>query len=348
MTTPWYCTREDVRAATEAEDTSSNNASIDNAVAAATRDVEKFLHRVFWPRQTTKYFDWPVMSGASTWRVWLNEHEVISVSSLVSAGTAITSNKYFLEPVNSGPPYNRIEIDLATSSSFNTGSTYQRNVSVTGLFGYSDDSASAGTLASGINDTAGSLTASDSSLLGVGDLLQIGTERMVITGRSLADTGAKIAVAGDLTSSKSDVLVALDSANVHAGEQIRIDAELMTVVDVAGSNLIVNRSQGGSVLAAHAAGATVYAPRTVNVLRGSGGTTAASHSGSATMTRWLAPGPVHDLTLAEALVKLGYQSSQYSKQVGVEGNTTVIGTGLAALREQVYTGYGRKNRMRAV
>jgi hypothetical protein len=84
-------------------------------------------------------------------------------------------------------------------------------------------------------------------------------------------------------------------------EAILIDAERMLITDIAGNNLIVKRGWDGTVLAPHTTGAHVYAPRSLAVRRAVLGTIASTHTLGTAVARWDPPGPVNQLTIAEAL-----------------------------------------------
>lgn len=128
----WYATRESVKDALDVKETARNNSQIDRCIEAASRSVEGQLHRKFYPYTSTRYFPWPVRdSGAFS--LYFDEHELVSVSTFLSGGTTITSDDYFLEPVNSGPPYKWVEIDLSSSAFFDSGDTYQRSIAITGV-----------------------------------------------------------------------------------------------------------------------------------------------------------------------------------------------------------------------
>ncbi|WP_234429896.1 hypothetical protein, partial [Streptomyces sp. AV19] len=154
-----------------------------------------------------------------------------------------------------------------------------------------------------------------------------------------------------LTASAADVSITVSTltAAPAVDEVILIDSERMLVVDVAGSVLTVKRAWDGSVLAAHAAGADIYAPRTLTVTRGALGTTAAAMSAGDDIYRWDPPGPVRELTVAEALTSLLQGQSGYARVVGSgEAQREASGRGLRDLRESVYASHGRKARTRAV
>ncbi|MFI1472037.1 hypothetical protein [Streptomyces wuyuanensis] len=349
----WYATREDIKGALDSKETARSNAQIDRALESASRGVEALCHRRFYPELATKHFDWPDGQRARPWRLWLNDSEVISVTSLSSGGTTIAGADYFLEPNTSGPPYNRIEIDLDSSAAFGGGSTHQRDVTITGLFGYRDDETSVGTLASAVASASAStvtVSGAASAVLGVGSVLRVDSERLLVTARAMADTGQNLAADIDLQMKTTAVPVA-DGTAFGVGEVILIDAERMLIVDIAGNTLIVKRAWDGFPNAAHTSGADIYAARSLTVARGALGTTAATHDSGATVHRWDPPGPVRSLTIGETLNTLTLEQAGYSLvlrsgETGSERNRDQ--RGLNALREQVYTSHGRKARIRGV
>lgn len=348
-TTPTYATREEIKAELDVKETARSNARIDRALADATDAVHGLCHRVFYPEQDTRYFDWPGPQHARPWRLWLDANEVISVTTLTSGGTTIVAADYFLEPNQYGPPYNRIEIDLDSSAAFGGGDTHQRDITVTGLFGYKNDETTLGATAEALDDseTGVDVDATTSAAVGVGSLLRIDTERVIVTGRAQLDTGQTLGGAG-LTNQNNAVTVTVQSGPTFAaGETILIDGERMRVDEIAGSTLVVTRAWDGSTIAAHSVGATIYAPRTLTVARGALGTTAATHLTAATVHRWDAPGPVRQLCVAEALTDLLQGRSGYARTAGSgEGEREVSGRGVADLRKRVYVSHGRKARTR--
>lgn len=354
MTTPWYATRESVMQALDSKLTARNSAQIDRALESASRDVEQLCHRTFYPELDTRSWDWPDSQSGTSWRLWLDNHEVISVTTLTSGGTTIASTDYFLEPNRSGPPYNRLEIDLASSASFGGGDTHQRDISITGLFGYRNDETSVGTITEALDasETGVDVDGTAAALLGVGSVIRVDSERMLVTGRTMADTGQNLGGAG-LTAQANSVTVAVSDGTAYAmDEVILIESERMLIVDIAGNQLTVKRAWDGSVLAAHAAGVDIYALRTLTVQRGALGTTAATHSSSAPILRWDPPGPVRDLTIAEAVAQVTNELSGYARvRKSGDGGTSeraMDATALKGLRDRVYASHGRKGRVRAV
>lgn len=349
-TTPFYATREEIKAELDVKETARSNARIDRALADATDAIHGLCHRVFYPTTATKYFDWPGSQNGTSWRLWLDASEVISVTALSSGGTVIASTDYFLEPNQYGPPYNQIQIDLDSSAAFGGGDTHQRDVSVTGLFGYRNDETTAGTIAEALDasETGVDVDAATSAAVGVGSLLRIDGERLIVTGRAQLDTGQNLG--GNLTAANSNVSVSVTDGTAYAvDEVILIDSEKMRIDDIAGNTLTVTRPWDGTTLAAHTAGADIYAPRTLTVVRAALGTTAATHLTAATVYRWDPPGPVRQLCVAEAVTDLLQGRSGYARTAGSGDNEReVSGRGLGDLRKRVYVSHGRKARTRAV
>lgn len=353
----WYCTREDVQDALDTRDAAHSFMSADRAAAAATEAVNQLLNRHkhgLQPRVATRYFDWPGNNYSAPTRLWLDENELIELTSLTAGGTALTSGEYFLEPVNSGPPYTYIEINLNSQGSFSNAGTTQRAIAAVGLFGYWDEQKAAGTLGAAQNGTQTTVQVSDASLVGVGDILAVGDERQVVTGRSPVDTTQNLGA--DMAALKNVVALPVsDGTQFHVGEIVLIDSERMKVSEVAGNTLTVIRGYDGSVLAAHTTGADIYAYRLLVVERGALGTTAAAHLQGDTVTKWEVPSLVKSLAIAEALTftqqeAAGYGRRTYSDEAERDSAGTELfsGRGLTDIRRACRLRYGRNFRKRAV
>lgn len=355
MAEPVYATREDVMRALDSKLTARNAAQIDRALQSASRDVDALCHRRFYPEQDTRSWDWPDSQQGTSWRLWLDDSELISVTTLTSGGTTIAASDYFLEPNRSGPPYNRVEIDLGSSAAFGGGSTHQRDITITGLWGYKNDETTAGALAAEVSSTSAttvSVNGAAAATLGVGSVIRVDSERMLVTGRAMADTTQNLGT--DIDQQLKTVTIPVASgAAFTTDEVILIDGERMLIVDIAGNNLIVKRAWDGSANAAHTSGADIYALRSLTVERGALGTTAATHSNGAAVTRWDPPAPVRLLTIAEAINTVTMEQAGYSKvlRTGESGGSSERNRdqkGIERLREQVYASHSRKARVRAV
>lgn len=344
-----YATRESVKSALDSAETARNNRQVDRALESASRTVEGLLKRRFYPWTGTRYKDWPNQQYARAWRLWLDADELVSLATLVAGSVTIPATDYFLEPKNIGPPYSRIEIDLDSASTFSSSGTPQRAIAITGVFGYTAEEESVGTLAATLSSSATGASPTWTADVGVGDIVHVDSERMIVTDRTMVDSTQNLGGSG-LAAQANAVTVAVSNGAVFLlGQTILIDSERMLIVDVAGNNLTVKRAWDGSVLAAHSTNADIYALTGIVVSRGQLGTTAAAHSSGATIYRHVVPGLVRELTIAEALTTLGQQTSSYATKVSSgDGERDAGGVGLPDLRDKAIARYGRRARKRAI
>lgn len=334
---PWYVSADKVARALDSKETARNQIEIERAVSAASRSVDGDLLRRFYPEVATYSFARPAGCG----RVLFLDNEIdvdlVSLGTLTVDGAAVAADDFDLLPAD-GPPFSRIE--FGTSVSF--GSTRRPIRAADTTWGYDDRTASAGDLAAAISDTTGTgVDVTDSAVIGVGDLLNIETERVVVTDRAMLDTGQDLAA--DLAASVADTTVTVaDGTGYSVGEVLLVDSERMLVVDIAGNDLTVRRAWDGSVLAAHTAPTDILALRRLTVERGVLGTTAATHTQGTAVTRQVYPGPVVAYTVALALQELLGESSGYGREVAVSGSGTQVGgRGLDQIRDDARRGYRR-------
>lgn len=343
----FYCTREDIRSALDFAFTSKDNKRIDTAIESASRDIEENqLNRKFYPQVATKYFDWPDdLQYADPWRLYFDDLDCISLTSLTIGGATISSNDYILRPENSGPPYEWLELDRTSTAAF--AGNQQQNIVGIGLWGFDNNTEVAGTLVGGINDSVTTLVCSDSSLIGVGNILYVGTERMLVTDKTMVTTSQTLQT--PLTASKADVSVAVaDGTAYHVGETILLDSERMLINDIAGNTLTVERAYDATVLATHT-GSTVYAPRTLQVTRSALGTTGAAHLNGVNLNIQKIHPLVRELCIAEVVNTLEQRSSAYARTIGSgESIRNASGAGIADIRKRAYNALARKGRVYAV
>lgn len=346
---PWYSSRESVKGALDFAETARNNAAVDRAVAAASRQVDRLCNRRgFWPLTATRRFDWPSLASPTPGRIWLDGDLLIQLTAATSGAVALDVADVLLYP-DAGPPYSRVEIDRSTSTSFGLGQTSQRDVALTGVWGDTLDTDPAGALAGAVvSTTATSVTVTDSAAVGVGDLLVVDSERLLVAGKAMTTTGQTVAGGGLAAAAAANTLT-LDSGTGIVGEVLLIDSERVRVDDVAGAVLTVKRGWDGTTLAAHTAGAVVRAPRQLTVVRGAAGTTAATHADAAAVARHAYPALVVQLTVAEACAALLAEGAGWARQAGAgERKQDAVAGGLEGLREDVVEQHGRRTRARAV
>lgn len=353
ITQPCYCTREQVKGALEVLESARANQIVDRAIESARDAVEALTRRRFTPWEGTRYFPWPWHDYGTPWVLWLNADELVSVTTLTSGGVTIGAADYFLEPANDGPPYRRVEADLSSASAFSGGDTHQRAIAITGVFGYRDDAETVGTLSGALAASATAspaLTWNDAlANVGVGTLLKVDAERMLVTGRTMEDTTQNVGGSGLTAANNNVALTVTSGAAFHIDETLLIESERMRVVDIAGNVLTVRRAQDGSVLAAHAAGVDIYALTGVTVARAQRGTSLAAHDSGATVTRHVVPALVRDLAIAYAQTQVMQEGAGYARVAGSGDNQReMIGRGLAVMEQETVERHGRQILVRAV
>jgi hypothetical protein len=331
-----YITRGDVLSAIgDSSPTARGTGVVDRALDSGSRAVEALCHRVFYPTSGTRS-----LQRASTGEhLWLDANELVSATSISVDGSTVDPLDYQVWP-NTGPPYTSLRFD--SDRAFTSDSV----ILVTGVFGACNDQIPAGALAAAITTTTQTqITVTDGSLVDVGALLTIDSERLQVTETTWVD-GAQT---GSLAANQAAQTLAVASgAAWHVGERLLIDSERLLVTDIAGNNLTVKRAVEGSTLAAHST-AAVYVARSATVVRGVTGTTAATHLISAPITRLQAPALVRSMSLAEAVNTVLQETGGYSREAGA-GDTKrpASGGGLDSIRASTYAAHGRKGRTRSV
>lgn len=372
---PCLCNREDVKRALDIEGiTATSDNRIDRALTTVADTVEAQMHRTFYPLDASRFLDWPNHQYANPWRIWLEQWDLVAATSVESPrGTAIPLYQIFLEPVNRKPgwPFESVELDRSTNVAWGLGPTSQHSVYITGTWGFGADTDPAGTLTAAILAADTTLSVSDSSLSGPGDVLVLGPgtaaapyplypgtagavgaptgERVLVTGRSAITTGLTQSGSGCTSASSEDnTLATTGTGTLNPGEVILLDQERMLIQEVVGGAATVKRSWDGTYLAAHSA-AAVYAYRQLSVLRGQLGTTAAAHSSGALVGRHRVPSLIRDLSIAECLNQVLEEGSGYARTVGAgESQMPAPGMGLAEKWDEARATYGRKARKGAV
>lgn len=342
ITTPAYVTREDVQFAANFNNATGSDALVDRAIDAGSRAVEILCRQAFYPWTGTRYFDYPSDQTSRSWDLWLERNYLLSATSVVSGGTTIAPADYFLEPNDEGPPYDRLSLNTGTVGSFDTGSTDQRNIAITGVFaGAPDTRESAGLTSEALDTTETGVDVNGpvSAAVGVGDVLLVESERMLVVER----TWVNVDVAGDLTLSKSDEdFTVVTGSQFAAGEKLLVGSERLLLRDITSNTLIVKRAVDGTTLAAHTGGPVVYSNRSLTVVRGALGTTAAAHNTSSPVYIQRYPASIRELALAEALVSLGQQAGSYGRTSGSGDNSATPPSGtLDDLRKRVRKEFGR-------
>ncbi len=343
----WYTTREAVKASMDMKETSRSNTLVDQAIAAASDGIEGTCLLRFYPEIDTRSFDWPNGQYARNYRFWLGRNEVISLDRVVSGTRVIDPADYELRRADdlNEPPYDHLELKLSTSAAFDGTPSHQKSLVLSGTFGYSDTFLpTTATTALG-NATVNTVDIADASQVGVGSLVSIGAEWLIVTEKYMIATSDTASAA---QAPAAQLIPVVSGAAYAIGEVILLDAERMRVDDIAGNNLIVRRAWDGSTLAAHTT-ATIYAQRRLKVRRGQLGTSAAAFDSAAPVGLWEVPDLIGQWCKGEAINDLLQGNSGYAREVGSgENSREMNGRALRDIRDRATTRYGRVGRTAAV
>ena len=353
---PWLISRERVAAEDGRALSIRNFDAIDESCEYATDAIERHCRiSHFWPWTGTRYFPWPADDTSSNhpyYRLYLDPHVLATLTTVIAGGQTITDARAYPDNRLGNQPAQWLELDRAGSSDWGTGSTgTQRQVAVTGVWAWSDETVTAGTLDGSVTDSATTVAVERAAYgVGVGHLMRVEDERMLVTGRAAVDTTEN--AAGALTayddSTIATALPVADGTDFAVGETIAIDAEDMLIERIVANTLHVRRAVNGTTLADHALSADIYAYRQLQVERGYGGTTAAAHSDGTAATRWKAPPAPALLGLALALDNLVQMGAAYARTSGDGENSRDTRTpGLTQLWKRVEP-YRRKGLTYAV
>lgn len=374
-----YTSRSEMQRAVQFQDGVDQDAAADRANESAADNIDAQLHRRFYPNDVTRYFDWPNQGGsgggqyADPWRLWFDQYDVVVLTALNSGGTSIPLNQVFLEPVNreEWEPAEYLELDRSSTAAFGSGLTPQHSISLGGTFGYSADADQVATLAADVGSGDLTVTVSDGSQAGPGNLLVLGYgrgqapypaaygyagalqpftgERVLITDVAFADTGLAQSGSGCSSASTSDqALTTTGTGSLNKGEVVLADQEQMLVEQIVAGVATVRRAWNGTTLAEHSS-AEIYALRLYSVLRGQLGTTAASYTSGAAVFRHRVPPLVRDLSIAEGINQVLQEGTGYARTVGTgDAAYPAPGQDLASKWDEAMTAHGRKARQRAV
>lgn len=326
MTKPTYATREQFKLASDVRTTANLDVTVDRLLNAASRSIDQAFHRHFYPETATYTYEFSgAIPGLVGGKGFYLERDLYSLTSATVDDTAQTVADIELYPERFAPPYSWIGLMGA-------------EVEITGVWGYSQDSAPAGALEEAISDTTGaSVDVTDSALIGVGDAIKIDSEWMVVTEKSQLDTGRNNN-SGAVTADASDVTISVSGSTpipINENEIILMDSEKMLVTDVTGNDITVVRAYDGTTLASHSNGADIYAPRTLTVVRGALGSTAATHTDTTSITRNLPPYEITALCIAETQVLFQNERAAQAPTAGAGDNQRdTPGSGLSAARDR--------------
>src|SRR5258705_1992080 len=91
----FYTTREEVMDAFDVKEASHRSAQVDSAIASASDDIDGWLNRHkhgLAPRNATRYYRWPQQNYGQAWRLWLDEDELISATTVTAGGAGVADH----------------------------------------------------------------------------------------------------------------------------------------------------------------------------------------------------------------------------------------------------------------
>lgn len=328
ITLPTYVTREQLADALDVSPTGVEAAALDRAIESGSRAVETRCRRVFWPQVEARLLDWPAPGDlAPGYRLYLGANELgAAPTAITSGGVTIAVGDVIPGPAELGPPFGYLDIDTSSAAAWSSGDTWQSSTSITGPFcGCEIRTRTVGELDGSLTSstTGVQVDGAAAAAVGLGDLLNVGSERMLVTGRTWVDTTVNVTMAADSS------VTTFTGSGFAEGERLLAGGERMRVVDVAGTTVTVRRAVDGSVLAAHT-GADLYASRSLIVERGYGGTTAATHSDEADVAVQVYPALVRELALAEALVAKVQEGGAYARPQSTGESSRAVASGTLA------------------
>lgn len=340
-----YCTRERFSRAADVTSPAWLSDEIDQAIEAGSRAVDKLVRRgdetrpAFAPWTGTIEYDWPALGNSGPWRFWLGPHSLISTSAVTAGGVDVTASAIGY-PAQYGPPYDALDLDQAIGSVYATGDGVgQRSLGITGV--WSATLVDERNLSSWVLDgsiSSGATTADIVAPVGVGSLVRIGSERMIVTDRDWTATADTATLSASMAA--QSLTVASGAAYVR-GDTLSVEGERMIVRDIVSNTLTVQRAADGSTLAAHTT-AAVFVLRTCTLARAQLGTTAAGHTDGDLVYVHRYPPLVEQLAVAYGLDQRAQENSGYARTVGTgDGTRNASGAGIKALEDRVLEAYGR-------
>jgi hypothetical protein len=352
---PVYTTRERVMRAADVKASAYRNQEIDLAIQAGARRIDSLCNRGdsvrpgFAPWTGTITYDWPNVSSGNTgnsFRLWLAPHAIASITSMTSGGQVVTSQAYGW-PADAGAPFPAIALDRTGAYALEPGSgAGQRSAVITGVWmGAANDERTSTNwlLGSSPSSSQGSMTIN--APFGVGQILRIDSERMIVNDRTWSASGQTGTLAASMS---AETLAVADGTAFFADEELILDSERIWIRDIVGNNLIVKRAVSGSILAAHS-GVPIQWSRTAIVERGVLGTTAAAHTSGTRVYFAKAPALIEQLNVAYALDQRAQETSGYARTIGSQESEKEYGArGVKELEKAVTAAYGRQVRHRAI
>lgn len=155
-----------------------DDVQIDNILNAASRWIDKYTARKYYPRYEIRYYDIP-----ESRRLWFND-DLLSLTSLTNGdSTVVASTDYILEDYNVTPSYAlKLKSNVDTFWEVDTDSGHERVIQVAATWGVHDDYARAwvaeGSLSTDMAAGAASIVLTAGHTITTGDIIKVDSEIM--------------------------------------------------------------------------------------------------------------------------------------------------------------------------
>lgn len=154
----------------------TDDIQIDNILNAASRWIDKYTSRFFYPYYKVRYYDIP-----ESRRLWL-KGDLLSLTSLTNGdGTVVSSSDYLLEDYNVTPYYAlKLRANVDTTWEWDTDSGMEKVIEVAGTWGNHDDYArawvSVGSLSTDVAAGAATMVLNGGHTATTGMILKVDSE----------------------------------------------------------------------------------------------------------------------------------------------------------------------------
>lgn len=189
-----------------------------------SRAIERRIRRYFYSVLDTKYLgadrqldnrasnSFFPLKPAEPHRLWLND-DLISISAIAadldldgSFETSLSASDYFLWPYSAavrGQPYRALDLN-PVSTVLSSWSLYTRGMSITGIWGYSNETEAAGQLNGALNDSTTAVTVDAGHDIEEGETIVIGSEQMYVANSDSTTLTVTRAINGTTAAAHAD------------------------------------------------------------------------------------------------------------------------------------------------
>ena len=175
--TRWYCTLNALKDEL-GETGTANDARLRRYIDNASRAIEDATQRTFVPVTATKYFDIPRYGD----KLFFEYEDLLTLTTLSDDTGTITSDYYWLYPLNLTPKHTIRLNTYSLGRSFEYDTVPEKVVTVAGQWGYCNDTVATGlTLAAAVVSTTATGIVLSGAGCEVGWTLLVGTEAMFVS-----------------------------------------------------------------------------------------------------------------------------------------------------------------------